>query len=180
MVTRMHTILKRQMIKLVVAFILLLFLLLSFQIQFGRAGTSHQTIPTAPPTTAISPTVSSTGTPTITPQATLISTQPTRVISSPTPSTTILTTVETIISTPSSVSSATGLPGNGTIPILTVTLSSTEVTQISPTSTLLPTATVTSATKIPGSSRTTIYLLGGVLVIIFVIGIVWFMKLRRR
>lgn len=179
-VTRMQTIRKNLLFKFAVAFMLVLFLLLSFLFQIGRAGTRHQTIPTAPPTTAIIPTISSTETPTSPPQITVISTQPTRVIPSQTTTSTVSPTVQTIISSPSIVSTATGLPGNGTIPGLTATQSSTQVALISPTSSSLPTTPVSSALKIPGYRGVLYCLLGGGIVLIFIIAIVLFLRSRKK
>ena len=183
------------MIKLATAFVLVLFLLLSFLIQTGRASTSNQTIPTAPPPTveiptitpvgtATSPpatieipTISSTRAPTYPPQITIIYTQPTQVLGSQTPGFTTSPTIETI---PSAVPTTTGLLKPGTIPILTATLSSTGGTQISPTSTLLPSATVLPTTNAQGSRGILFCLLGGGIVLIFVVGIVWFLKSRNK
>jgi hypothetical protein len=157
-----------------------LFLLLSFQTPIGRADTQHQTIPTAPPTTAIIPTSAPTETQTQPPQITVIYTQPTQVLPSQTPGIIASPTVETITSSPSKVPSATVLPGDGTIPNLTVTLSSPVGTTIPPTSSIPPTVTVIVPTKTLGSSGILYYLLIGAIIVIFVIGVIWYLKLRHR
>ena len=95
----MQTILKSRILKPVVVFLLVLFLWLFFQLPIGRASTSHQTIPTAPPTTSATPTNTSTQTPTNTPQTTVTSTQTTYVLASQTPGYTTSPTVETMLTT---------------------------------------------------------------------------------
>jgi hypothetical protein len=176
----MQTILKSRILKLAVAFMLGLILWLSILLPMGRASTSHQTIPTAPPTTEVIPTISPSRTPTNPPQTTIISTQPTQVQPSHTPSSTNSPTAETNTSRPTIVPTTTRLPGNGTIPVLTVTPAATEVIRISPTSSALPTSTVSIAIKSPISSAILFCLLGGGIVLIIVIGIIWFLKSRQR
>jgi hypothetical protein len=173
----MQTILKTRLLKPALVFLLVLFLCLSFRLPIGRASTSHQTIPTAPPTTSATPTSTSTQTPTTTSQTTVTSTQSPYVLASQTPGTTTSPTAGVI---PSTVLTATGLPGSGTIPILTATLSPAEETQISATSSLTPTATVFSIIKPLGSSGILLCLLCGVIIIIFVVGLIWFLKSRQR
>jgi hypothetical protein len=185
MVKIMQTIHKERTPKLVVLILLVLFLYLSFQLPVARASTSHQTIPTAPPTTSVTPTITSTSTPisasTSTainpPQTTVPATQKTLVLPSQTPGSTISPTGGAISST---VPSATELPGLGTIPVLTATLLPAEATQIASTTPYIPTATVTPKTNLPGYREILYCLLCGVIVLILVLGFVWFIKSRRR
>ncbi len=176
----MQTILKRQFYKLTVTFMLVLFLLLSLIFQIARASTPHQTIPTAPPTTAVIPTISFTGTPTNPPQTTVISTQPTQVLPSQTPNFTASPTGKSITSSPTFVPSTTGLPITGTLPSLTETLLPTEGALIAPTSSLLPTATGISAAETPGYYGVLYCLIVGGVVLILAIGIIWVLLRSRR
>jgi len=168
----MQTILKSRIFKPAVVFILVLFLWFSFLIPIGQASTSHQTIPTAPPTAT--PTITSTQTPTNTPSPTVTSTQtPTSGLGSQTPGSKASPTVETILTT-------TGLPGTGTIPVLTATLSPAEMTQVAATASFLLTATVSPGIKLPGASGILYCLLCGVIILILVLGLVWFLRSRKR
>ena len=180
MVTRMQTYFKNQMIKLAGAFLLMVVLMLSLRIHTGRAGLQYQTIPTMPPTTAIIPTTLPSDTPTSPPQPTVnppqptvISSQATYVIPSQTAGGTASATVGAVTFTPSSVPSATGLPGGGTIPQLTATLAPTEVTGISPTPTLIP-------TEAPGTSGVPYGFIFGGMVLGLAVGLVWWLRSRRR
>lgn len=166
--------------RLAVTCIFVFFLLLSFLIQIGQASTPHQTIPTAPPTTASIPTILPTETPTNPPQTTVISTQPTHEAPSQTPSSTTSPTVENIISSPSIAPSKTVPSENEVIPILSVTHTPTEAILISPTSPKLQTTTVIPAPITTGSSGIVYYLVGGGIVLIFIIGLVWLLKIRHR
>ena len=169
----MQTILISQCLKPGVVFLLVLFLWLFTQLPIGRASTSHQTIPTAPPTSSVTPTITATETPTNTSQPTVTSTQTTYLLASQVPGTTASPTVETML-TPSEV------PGSGTIPILTATLSPAEETQITATASFLLTATATPRIKLPGSSEILYCLLCGVILLIFVLGLIWFIRSRKR
>lgn len=183
----MRTILKSQMIRLVITFIFVFFLLLAFLIKIGRASAPHQTIPTAPPTTAVIPTRLPTETPTkppqpteISTQTTVISTQPTRIIPSQTTTSTARPTIENTIANPSLTPNTTEPSGTGTINVSTVTHTPIEGILISGTSSMLPT-TIAPLTTIPkGSSGILYYLLGGGIIIIVIIGIVWIVKFRRK
>jgi hypothetical protein len=63
---------------------------------------------------------------------------------------------------------------------LTATLSPIEGTQISPTSSSLPSVTVLPTTKAQESRGILHCLLGGGVVLIFVVGMVWFRKSRHK
>jgi hypothetical protein len=175
----MITLLKSQMIKLALAFMIMLILLLSFLIQDSQANALFQTIPTAPPTTAIPP-ISPTKTPTNPPQPTVIYIQPTRVQASLTPSSIASPTIEKIISSPTNFSTSTELTGIETLPILTITQTPTLMTQMTPSSALLPTTTVFPATKTTSSTGILYGLLGGGIVLIFISVVVWFLKSRHK
>jgi hypothetical protein len=176
----MLTIRKSHVFRLAVTCIFVFFLVLSCLIQIGQASTPHQTIPTAPPSTASIPTILPTETPTKPPQTTVISTQPTHLAPSQTPSSTGSPTIEIIISSPSIAASTTAPSGNGPVPQLTVTQTPTEVILISPTISKLPITTVFTPAIITGTSGILYYLLGGGIIIIFLIGIAWFLKFKRR
>ena len=173
----MQTILKSRILKPAVVFIIVLILWLSFRLPIGRASTSHQTIPTAPPPTSATPTSTSSQTQTNTPQITVTSTQPTSVLASQTPGSTTSPTPGAI---PSTFPSATGLPGSGTIPILTATLSLAEMTQVSPTSSFPLISTVFPSIKLSGSSGILYCLLCGVIILILVLGLIWYLRYRKR
>ena len=171
---------KNHMLRWAVPFLLVPFLLLSVLIHPGQASTSHQTIPTAPPTTAVIPIITSTDTPMNTPSTTVTSTQATHVLVSQIPSFTTSPTVKVIISSPNKVPPTTEKPGNGTIPGLTGTLSPIKETPFSPTSTQLPAGTDSSTTERPGSSGILSYLIGGGVVFIIIFGSLSWLKSRRK
>jgi hypothetical protein len=176
----MQTIHKRQVFKFSMTFIHLLFLWLAIFIQIGRASTSQQTIPTAPPTTAVIPTITSTNPPMNTPQTTVISTQPTQIIASSTPGFTASPAVATFLSSPSLTTTITGLPAIGTAARLTVTLAPTEVIRLSTTSTPRPTTTVFPAVKTTGTSGILYFFLGGGILLLVIIGVVGLRKPKHR
>jgi cobalamin biosynthesis Mg chelatase CobN len=173
MIMRMQKFPKSQAFKLAAGIILTLSIMLSFLIQVGRADTQHQTIPTAPPSTATITIILPSETPTIPPQSTVVATQPTHVLASQTPSSTATPTRENIVTTPSIAPSGTGLPNNGTIPQLSATFTLTETSATTPTSTGVQ-------TEASGSSGMLIGLLVGGMVVILVIGVGWYLNSRRR
>jgi hypothetical protein len=160
------------MIKLAGAFMLVIVLLLSMQIHKGRAGQQYQTIPTMPPTTAIIPTTLPDDTPTNPPQLSATYHQPTDIAPSQTAGMMASATLVAATPSSSSVPSATGQPGGETMPILTSTLTPTNVTDVFPTSSPVP-------TKTPGSSGVLCGLIGGGIVLLVAIG-VWWLKSRKK
>jgi hypothetical protein len=182
----MQTFHKNIYLKLFIALILTVILGISFQSNISLAGNLHQTIPTAPPTTAINPTSSLTQTPTnptatfviptISSSPTLTSIQPTFSFTTTTPAAPIKLPTETI----TSQSTETPLHNNKTVPVLTKTLVPEVGTQGSPDSSFLLTSTELPTAKSQSYTGIINCLLGGVIILILVIGIVWFLRTTRK
>ena len=168
----MLPVLKSQIIKLIAAYILALFLLLSLLTQIGRASNQYQTIPTMPPTAAVSSTSTPSDPPTEPSHPTTTSTQPIHVPPSQTAAVTARATIRVITPIPSSTPSATGLSGGSTVPVLTITLTPTKVTEVSPTLSPVPVETA-------GSSGVLCGLIWGGIVLLLAIG-VWWLKSRKK
>lgn len=116
----------KHLLKFSLLFLFVLIIWLSFRLPIGRAGNQHQTIPTAPPTTAVVPTSSNTqtptnptatgvyptisSTPTISSQSTLVLLSQTAVFATASITGTTIGTLATTDHTP-----------NGTLPVLSAT-----------------------------------------------------------
>jgi hypothetical protein len=173
----MHTIVKNRIQKPVVVLSLVLFFWLSFKLPIVLASTSNQTIPTAPPTISATPTITSTSTPTNTPTITVTATQIPDGLASQTPGS---ATSPTDGSIPSLVPSVTGLPGEGTIPNITATLSPAEATRVASTESYLLTATAHPKINLPGYSEILYCVLCGVIILLLILGLIWFLRSRRK
>lgn len=161
---------KNRLIKLRSAILVMLLTMLSTQFETGQARFPNQTIPTAPPPTVEIPTLSPSSTPGNTPQTTPISTQPSDILASQTSITS---------ASPSTIPTRTDGTSGGTIPTIPVSQTPTMVVQISPTSPYQPTSVVPGTPGSKISSGLLYCLFGGVALILFVIGIVWFLKTRN-
>lgn len=176
----MPTLRKSQMLRLSLTVVFILVLLLAILVQIGRASTKHQTVPTAPPTTAVIPTSLPTIAPTNPPQATVIPPQSTREVATQTPGVTASLTVVSIVASPSHLSTKTEMSGNGTIPQLTSSLEPSPKLLISPSSHLTATGTANFDTQTDGSRGIFYYLIGGGVVLVLAIGTFWIIRTRRR
>ena len=168
------------MLRLSLTVIIMLVLLLAFLVQIGRASSKHQTVPTAPPTTAVIPTSQPTVTPTNPTQPTVIPPQSTRGVATQTPGVTASHTVVSIVASPSYLPTKTEMSGNGTIPQLTASLEPTVELPSSPSSPLTEPGTANPDTKTDSSRGIFYCLIGGGVVLALAIGIIWIIRTRRR
>ena len=182
---QMHTTINKHLLKLSLSLLFVLILWFSILMPIGRAGTQHQTIPTAPPTTAIVPTTANTRTPTnptitvvfptnsftktptIPSQSTLVST-----------SQTTMPTATPIIGTGIFTLTATEQGANGTIPNLPGTLTPVDGSQASPTSSSVQTTDETKSTQV---FLGILYCFLGVgIILLFIIGYRRYIKSKRK
>jgi len=165
--------LRNRTIKILLACIFGQLLLLSFAYRPGTAETQHQTIPTMPPTSTVTQFIALTDTPTTPAQLTAVITQPRIATATQTVSGSPTAPAGTATSLPGAEPSATRIINREITPILVLTYSVTLTPQVSLTA---PSAT----TEAPGSVASLYSLLGGGILLIFVIGIVWFLKSKRK
>ena len=174
----MLTIRRGAAIRMGVALLVTLCVGLGVLVEGGQASTVHQTIPTAPPATSTA--IAPSATPTELQQATVIATQPIQVTNTDTADITASATVESIATSATAVSIGTSVPSIGTTPTPLETLVATKASPAQATAAQAVTATAVAETRVTGS-RWGVYCLSGAgVVLILVIGVVWYLRSRRR